>query len=85
MPPCLFLLSLSCFEAASHVYATVLLQNVLSLSPLYPRVLSLQMTGGLKTNSQTMEPVVVVHTFNPSTWEAEADGALSSMPAWSTE
>ena len=28
--------------------------------------------------------VVVVHTFNPSTWEAEADGFLSSRSAWST-
>jgi hypothetical protein len=25
------------------------------------------------------------HTFNPSTWEAEAGGFLSSRPAWSTE
>jgi hypothetical protein len=28
---------------------------------------------------------VVEHTFNPSTWEAEAGGFLSSRPAWSTE
>jgi DNA replication protein DnaD len=28
---------------------------------------------------------VVAHTFNPSTWEAEAGGFLSSRPAWSTE
>jgi hypothetical protein len=28
---------------------------------------------------------VVVHTFNLSTWEAEAGGFLSSRPAWSTE
>jgi hypothetical protein len=27
----------------------------------------------------------VVHTFNPSTWEAEAGGFLSSRPAWSTK
>jgi hypothetical protein len=27
---------------------------------------------------------VVAHTFNPSTWEAEAGGFLSSRPAWST-
>jgi hypothetical protein len=26
----------------------------------------------------------VVHAFNPSTWEAEAGGFLSSRPAWST-
>ena len=28
---------------------------------------------------------VVAHTFNPSTWEAEAGRLLSSRPAWSTE
>ena len=28
---------------------------------------------------------MVVHAFNPSTWEAEAGGFLSSRPAWSTE
>jgi hypothetical protein len=28
---------------------------------------------------------VVVHTFNPCTWEAEAGGFLSSRPAWSTD
>jgi hypothetical protein len=30
---------------------------------------------------------VVAHTFNPSTWEAEAeaDGFLSYRPAWSTQ
>jgi hypothetical protein len=26
---------------------------------------------------------VVAHAFNPSTWEAEAGGFLSSWPAWS--
>jgi hypothetical protein len=29
--------------------------------------------------------VVVAHAFNPSTWEAEAGGFLSSRPAWSTK
>jgi hypothetical protein len=28
---------------------------------------------------------VVAHIFNPSTWEAEAGGFLSSRPAWSTK
>jgi hypothetical protein len=28
---------------------------------------------------------VMAHAFNPSTWEAEAGGFLSSRPAWSTE
>jgi hypothetical protein len=30
-------------------------------------------------------PGVVVHAFNPSTWEAEAGGFLSLRPAWSTK
>ena len=28
---------------------------------------------------------MVVHPFNPSTWEAEAGGFLSPRPAWSTK
>jgi hypothetical protein len=35
--------------------------------------------------SQTLSWAVVVHIFNPSTWEAEAGGFLSSRPAWSTK
>jgi hypothetical protein len=31
------------------------------------------------------EPGVVAHTFNPSTWEAEAGIFLSLRPAWPTE
>ena len=30
-------------------------------------------------------PGLVAHTFNPSTWEAEAGEFLSLRPAWSTE
>jgi hypothetical protein len=33
----------------------------------------------------TLRPGVLMHAFNPSTWEAEAGGFLSSGPAWSTE
>ena len=29
--------------------------------------------------------VSVVHAFNPSTWETEVGGSLSSRLAWSTE
>jgi hypothetical protein len=32
-----------------------------------------------------LSQAVVVHAFNPSTWEAEAGRFLSSRPAWSTE
>jgi hypothetical protein len=31
------------------------------------------------------KPGMVAHTFNPSTWEAEAGEFLSLRPAWSTE
>jgi hypothetical protein len=36
-------------------------------------------------NKSVIWPGVVAHAFNPSTWEAEAGGFLSSRPAWSTE
>jgi hypothetical protein len=32
-----------------------------------------------------MSRVVMAHTFNPNTWEAEAGRFLSLRPAWSTE
>jgi hypothetical protein len=38
-----------------------------------------------KKNKKQTKPGVVAHAFNPSTWEAEAGGFLSSRPAWSTE
>jgi hypothetical protein len=38
--------------------------------------------SGIKKQNQ---PGVVAHAFNPSTWEAEAGGFLSSRPAWSTK
>jgi hypothetical protein len=37
------------------------------------------------SKEEIKEPGVVVHAFNPSTWEAEAGGFLSLRPAWSTE
>ena len=39
------------------------------------------------TSNTNLELVswVVVHTFNPSTWEPEAGGSLSLRPTWSTE
>jgi hypothetical protein len=33
-----------------------------------------------KDNFQSQ--AVVVHTFNPSTWEAEAGGSLNLSPTW---
>ena len=29
--------------------------------------------------------MVVFHTFNPSTWESEAGGCMSSRPAWAIQ
>jgi hypothetical protein len=34
---------------------------------------------------KSLESGVVAHAFNPGTREAEADGFLSSRPAWSTK
>jgi hypothetical protein len=38
-----------------------------------------------ESQKNSLEPGVVAHAFNPSTWEAEAGGFLSSRPAWSTK
>jgi hypothetical protein len=38
-----------------------------------------------KTKLWWLGPGVVAHDFNPSTWESEAGGFLSSRPAWSTK
>jgi hypothetical protein len=40
-------------------------------------IIRIRMTG--------LSQAVIAHTFNPSTWEAEAGGFLSSRPAWSTK
>jgi hypothetical protein len=40
---------------------------------------------GLMLKMSKLAPGVVAHAFNPSTWEAEAGGFLSSRPAWSTK
>jgi hypothetical protein len=36
-----------------------------------------------KQNQKNKSQAVVVHTFNPTTWKAEAGRFLSSRPAWS--
>jgi hypothetical protein len=43
------------------------------------------MLKGAEDEKGQGKPSVVVHTFNPSTREAEAGGFLSLRPAWSTE
>jgi hypothetical protein len=43
--------------------------------------------GSLKitiTIKKTSKLGVVVHTCNPSTWEAEAEESISSRPIWAT-
>jgi hypothetical protein len=40
---------------------------------------------GAKERKHIDGRAVVAHAFNPSTWEAEAVGFLSSRPAWSTK
>jgi hypothetical protein len=39
----------------------------------------------LKVKTCKVSQVVVAHTFNPSTWEAEAGRFLNSRLPWSTE
>jgi hypothetical protein len=41
--------------------------------------------NGKKKKKKKKSRAVVLHAFNPSTWEAEAGGFLSSRPAWSTK
>jgi hypothetical protein len=45
----------------------------------------MQYTDKCALKTSVHSRAVVVHAFNPSTWEAEAGGFLSSRPAWSTE
>jgi hypothetical protein len=40
---------------------------------------------GKERKGKERSQAVVAHAFNPSTWEAEAGGFLSSRPAWSTK
>jgi hypothetical protein len=42
-------------------------------------------TKMLSFKKRRNKPGVVAHSFNPSTWEAEAGRFLSSRPAWSTK
>jgi hypothetical protein len=62
----------------------------LYLSPLFKTpqnnfVCCLYFMGSLLDMKNICSRAVAVHTFNPSTWEVEAGGFLSSRPAWSTK
>jgi hypothetical protein len=59
-------------------------QGVISPALLQPAV---PLGGGVRkvnSNKSILLPSLVAHAFNPSTWEAEAGGSLSSRPAWPT-
>jgi hypothetical protein len=43
------------------------------------KMIGIQYGGSPDVNQRAM-PDMVAHTFNPSTWEAEAGGSLSSRP-----
>jgi hypothetical protein len=51
---------------------------------MHMNILHIQ-NGPFVNHKWSRVPAVVAHAFNPSTWEAEAGGFLSSRPAWSTE
>jgi hypothetical protein len=44
-----------------------------------------KLTAMPATLNYALSRAVVAHDFNPSTWEAETGGFLSSRPAWSTK
>jgi hypothetical protein len=50
-----------------------------------PEFKSQQPHGGSQPSRMRSGRAVVVHAFNPSTWEAEAGGFLSLRPVWSTK
>jgi hypothetical protein len=41
-------------------------------------------TETFQQQKSILSRAVVAHSFNPSTWETEAGGFLSSRPGWST-
>jgi hypothetical protein len=43
------------------------------------------LTEVTQTQKYNHAPGMVAHVFNPSIWEAEAGGFLSSRPTWSTK
>jgi hypothetical protein len=73
---------MGCWETnSSHLYGHTVKLSPPSYTPMILDILSKFLT--LKKRCST--PGVVAHAFNPSTWEAEAGGSLSSRPAWPTE
>jgi hypothetical protein len=57
---------------------------VLANEPRFSRR-ALKLSVPAECPEREVQPGVVAHAFNPSTWEAEAGRFLSSRPAWSTK
>jgi hypothetical protein len=51
----------------------------------YLKQLILKQDRKMNEKEWKTQPGMVAHAFNPSTWEVEAGGFLSSRPVWSTE
>jgi hypothetical protein len=64
----------------AYLYSIFVTSENVSVSTL---ICTQQTTGQWFEN--ILSRAVVVHIFNPSTWQAEASKFLSSRPAWSTE
>ena len=64
----------------AYLYSIFVTSENVSVSTL---ICTQQTTGQWFEN--ILSRAVVVHIFNPSTWQAEAGKFLSSRPAWSTE
>jgi hypothetical protein len=56
---------------------------VLHISCVGKTLIFIKFLKSLKIKKKKKSWVVVMHAFNPSTWEAEAGRSLSSRPAWS--
>jgi hypothetical protein len=52
---------------------------------VHVKKICVQIDAHIETKTRKRVLGVVVHAFNPNTWEAEAGGFLSSRLAWSTE
>jgi hypothetical protein len=68
-------------------FAFIILYGKIHIVPIFNLAILFQpcVTVTRVVKSQSLGLGVVAHTFNPSTWEAEAGGFLSSRPAWSTK
>jgi hypothetical protein len=73
--------SVLCFHFACCIGQTSSHRNI-GLIDVYATSPSFMWVLGIRIQ---VLPGVVAHAFDPSTWEAEAGGFLSSRPVWFTE